>query len=132
MGFVFAGYEYSLNTLHKIESITISNTLKVAGVEEMIAGAMAGIFAKLSVYPLDTVRRRLQVQGPAIRTGYAAVQTAEYRQDQQKTFAVMVRLVRDEGLICLWRGVVPAILKASLSSSVTFLVYGMVGRMLNT
>ena len=57
MGLLFWTYEATRNSL--------SSTLALSPrTSDFVAGGIAGIVSKSTVFPLDTIRKRLQVQGP--------------------------------------------------------------------
>ncbi|KAJ1511589.1 mitochondrial thiamine pyrophosphate transporter [Coelomomyces lativittatus] len=86
-----------------------------------VCGAVAGMCAKTLVFPFDTLRRRLQV------TVLRSPSLLPLHQDPLLQHSTVRRwvwnMVRSEGLVSLYRGLLPGLLKAAPSSGVTFGVF---------
>ena len=85
---------------------------------KFISSAMSGVLAKAITYPLDTVRKRLQVQGfEAGRLGMG--ETPKYS-SMSDCFG---KIFRTEGYQGFFKGIVPGSLKAALSTMLYFQLY---------
>lgn len=91
MGIFFAVYETLRTPMAGLEL--------PLGSGEATAGVLASVIAKTGVFPLDLVRKRLQVQGPT-REKYVHKNIPEYR----GVFRTMRDIVRKEGKRGLYRG----------------------------
>ncbi|KAF9335972.1 mitochondrial thiamine pyrophosphate transporter [Podila minutissima] len=123
------------------------------GLEDMLCGAMSGVISKTGVYPLDMVRKRLQIQGsdqqkanvsllgpppavagslPGSGSGSGVVRAASTSMEAMPTtvWKTMVHIVRLEGYLALYKGLLPGVLKAAPASAVTFLVFSQTGALL--
>jgi solute carrier family 25 (mitochondrial thiamine pyrophosphate transporter), member 19 len=78
-----------------------------------MAGTVSGAVSKLIVYPMDTVKKRLQVQSAFGAEG------SGHRMYTGMSDCI-VTMLRTEGVASFYRGLVPSILKTSLSSGLTF------------
>jgi solute carrier family 25 thiamine pyrophosphate transporter 19 len=87
----------------------------------MICGSLAGIISKTGVFPLDVVRKRLQVQGPHI-TEYVVSSIPSYAQ-QNSVIGCIRKIIYTEGYWALYKGIVPGLLKAGPSGAVYFLMF---------
>ncbi|KFY26915.1 hypothetical protein V493_03777 [Pseudogymnoascus sp. VKM F-4281 (FW-2241)] len=109
MGLFFSAYE----TLRPY-----SSTLTLPfGSGDAVAGVAASVFAKTAVFPLDLVRKRLQVQGPTRRQ--YVVGGLAYR----GVGGSMRAIVRREGMRGLYRGLTVSLIKAAPASAVTMWTY---------
>ncbi|KAF8980854.1 mitochondrial thiamine pyrophosphate transporter [Entomortierella lignicola] len=112
------------------------------GLEDMLCGAISGIISKTVVYPLDMVRKRLQIQGSeqqkanlaifnssTLNPNTGASNAPKMVAQALPTSAVrcMVQIVRQEGYLALYKGLLPGLLKAAPASAVTFLVFSQMG-----
>ena len=86
--------------------------------DDLIAGFLAGILSKTATLPLDVVRKRLQVQGPH-RNRFVIEGVPRYAGGLVQTAG---QIVRHEGPGALFKGMTPSILKAGVSSAITFYV----------
>lgn len=91
MGIFFATYE----TLR----LPLGNLEMPFGSGDAMAGVMASVVGKTSVFPLDLIRKRLQVQGPT-RSKYVHKNIPEYR----GVFKTMRSILKKEGARGLYRG----------------------------
>ncbi|GAB1310908.1 mitochondrial thiamine pyrophosphate transporter [Madurella fahalii] len=83
-----------------------------------VAGTIASVTAKTGTFPLDLVRKRIQVQGPT-RRRYVHKNIPEYG-----GMVDTVRMIlRNEGLRGLYRGLTVSLLKAAPASAVTMWTY---------
>lgn len=112
MGLFFAFYE-GLKT-------PLSTVSLPFGSGDAVAGITASILSKSAVYPLDTVRKRLQIQGPS-RTKYiGGAKIPVYDQGVLKTLA---QIAGREGIKGLYRGLTVSLFKAAPASAVTMWTY---------
>ncbi|KAI9597311.1 mitochondrial carrier domain-containing protein [Syncephalis fuscata] len=118
MGLMFGSYETLARIWPTGESEKISGWM--GGVRDLACGGAAGIISKTGVFPLDVIRKRLQIQGPS-RRHYAVNNVPRYIGSLSTTLR---QIVRHEGIIGLYRGYVPGMLKAAPAAAITFLVYG--------
>lgn len=88
------------------------------GTGDAAAGVVASVLAKTGVFPLDLVRKRLQVQGPT-RTRYVHRNIPEYTGVIQS----MAAIVRTQGVRGLYRGLTVSLIKAAPASAVTMWTY---------
>lgn len=88
------------------------------GSGDAIAGIVASIIAKTGVFPLDLVRKRLQVQGPT-RTRYVYSNIPEYR-GVLNAFSL---IVKQQGIRGLYRGLTVGLLKAAPAGAITMWTY---------
>ncbi|CAI7575196.1 unnamed protein product [Penicillium palitans] len=88
------------------------------GTGDAAAGVVASVLAKTGVFPLDLVRKRLQVQGPT-RTRYVHRNIPEYKGVLQS----IAMIVRTQGVRGLYRGLTVSLLKAAPASAVTMWTY---------
>ncbi|CAM9112934.1 unnamed protein product [Phaeothamnion confervicola] len=90
-----------------------------------VAGAAAGLFSKLAIYPLDTVKKRVQagimVTAPAGLV--EGVATPPLPPHLRNPLRVVAAIWRQEGPRALFRGWVPALWKSGLSTAITFGAY---------
>ena len=86
----------------------------------MACGSLAGIISKTGVFPLDVIRKRLQVQGPH-RTNYVLSSIPCYAGNS--VLRCMQNIIRFEGFLALYKGLVPGLLKAGPAGAVNFLVF---------
>jgi solute carrier family 25 phosphate transporter 23/24/25/41 len=86
----------------------------------VMCGAASGILATLVTFPMDTIRRRMQIQGLHF--------APEDRLTSQQQF---YRLVTKEGLGSLYRGLPPELLKVVPMVGTMFMVYEWTKDMLN-
>jgi len=115
------------------------------GLEDMLCGALSGVISKTGVYPLDMVRKRLQIQGSDQQkanasilssqpggSGSGVVRVASTAVEAMPTTVrkTMVHIVRQEGYLALYKGLLPGVLKAAPASAVTFLVFSQTGALL--
>ncbi|ODQ66365.1 mitochondrial thiamine pyrophosphate carrier 1 [Nadsonia fulvescens var. elongata DSM 6958] len=85
------------------------------GWREGTAGLLAGLISKAAIFPLDTVRRRLQVQGPT-RAYFAGGLVPAYPESPIKCVAM---IFKQEGFRGFYRGYLVSICKSAPTSMVT-------------
>lgn len=90
------------------------------GSGDAVAGIAASILSKTAVFPLDTVRKRLQVQGPTRSKYVGGARIPVYERGVMKTLKM---ILRKEGTIGLYRGLTVSLVKAAPSSAVTMWAY---------
>ena len=110
MGMFFAAYETLRTPLGQL-SLPFSTG-------DAVAGMVASVVAKTGTFPLDLVRKRIQVQGPT-RGRYVHKNIPEYG-----GMAATIRaIVRSEGFRGLYRGLTVSLIKAAPASAVTMWTY---------
>ncbi len=82
------------------------------------AGVLAGVIAKTGVFPLDLIRKRLQVQGPT-RGRYVYGDIPAY----EGVLGALREIVRLEGVRGLYRGLTVGLVKAAPTSAITMWTY---------
>jgi len=110
MGLFFAFYETA--------RLPLSHLSLPFGSGDATAGVIASVTAKTAVFPLDLVRKRLQVQGPT-RTRYIHRNIPEYK-GVVRSLAV---ILRNEGVRGMYRGLTVSLVKAAPASAVTMWTY---------
>jgi hypothetical protein len=83
----------------------------------ILCGAFAGISSSLVIFPLDVVRRRLQIFG-AVRHENTAIPIS-----QSKETVSMTQIAKREGFKGFYRGILPELLKVVPMVTITFYVY---------
>ncbi|KAK3497143.1 mitochondrial thiamine pyrophosphate carrier 1 [Neurospora hispaniola] len=111
MGTFFCVYETLRPRLSKLELPYSSGSA--------VAGVLASVMAKTGTFPLDLVRKRIQVQGPT-RGMYVHKNIPVYDGGMVKTVAT---IVRREGVRGLYRGLTVSLFKAAPASAVTMWTY---------
>ncbi|KAF9905861.1 mitochondrial thiamine pyrophosphate transporter [Linnemannia zychae] len=105
------------------------------GLEDLLCGALSGVISKTGVYPLDMVRKRLQIQGSEqqklMTTSSVSGITSGSKPIADKlpstVWKCMVHIAQREGYLALYKGLLPGLLKAAPASAVTFLVFSQAG-----
>ncbi|EGG20887.1 EF-hand domain-containing protein [Cavenderia fasciculata] len=87
--------------------------------QSLLYGAVSGATAQTFTYPIDLLRRRLQVQGiggkPAVYSG---------------PFDACKKIVQEEGVKGLYKGMIPCYLKVIPAISISFCVYELMKNLL--
>ncbi|KAL8423034.1 hypothetical protein RB596_003320 [Gaeumannomyces avenae] len=123
MGIFFAAYESLRAPLSDARLLPPSF---LWGGQLALASIAASAVAKTAVFPLDLVRRRIQVQGPT-RSRYVHRNIPEYHRGALHTVSVILRAEGVRGLYC---GLTVSLLKAAPASAVTMWTYERVLRTL--
>lgn len=110
MGLFFSAYE--------VLRPPLSNLSLPLGSGDASAGILAGVLAKSGVFPLDLIRRRLQLQGPT-RARYAGGSIPLYK----GVWATGRSIVNKEGWRGLYRGLGISLAKSAPASAVTMWTY---------
>ncbi|KAK5940561.1 mitochondrial thiamine pyrophosphate transporter [Knufia obscura] len=110
MGLFFSSYEMFHQALG-------GTTLPFSG-GDAIAGVLASVLSKSAVFPLDLVRKRLQVQGPT-RSRYIHTNIPEYR----GVIRSLIQINRREGFRGMYRGLTVSLMKTAPASAITMYVY---------
>ncbi len=92
---------------------------KGTGASDAAAGVVASVLSKTAVFPLDTIRKRLQVQGP-MRARFVHRNIPEY---QGGVYNTAKAIVGREGIRGLYRGLGVALFKAAPTGAVTVWTY---------
>lgn len=106
MGLLFYSRSYLLDSFKRLdlESLNVS------------AGFLSGIFTKSLLYPMDTIRKRLQIQGP--HRNRFLLEIPKYT----SSLNVAYQMIYYEGVSSLYKGIVPSLLKTGVSSGITFMI----------
>lgn len=110
MGLFFASYE----TL----KLALADQPLPVGSGDALAGIVASVASKTAVFPLDTIRKRLQVQGPT-RSKYVHRNIPSYTGIRSTLHAIL----KTEGARGLYRGLPVSLVKAAPASAVTMWTY---------
>ncbi|XP_054715255.1 mitochondrial thiamine pyrophosphate carrier-like [Uloborus diversus] len=95
-----------------------SDSNRSSALQSSICGAASGIAAKMLIYPLDLMKKRIQVQGfEEARRSFGAVR--KYRGMIHCARCIFI----EEGVLGLYKGVWPSILKAACTTGSHFLYY---------
>lgn len=111
MGLFFATYETLRPVISQVGDLPF-------GTGDAAAGVVASVLAKTGVFPLDLVRKRLQVQGPH-RARYVHRNIPEY----SGVFRTIAVILRNQGVRGLYRGLTVSLIKAAPASAVTMWTY---------
>ncbi|PVH93231.1 mitochondrial deoxynucleotide carrier [Periconia macrospinosa] len=112
MGLFFASYE-------TLKPVMANSPLPLAfGTSDAAAGVLASVLSKSAVYPLDTIRKRLQVQGP-MRSRYVHRNIPMYT----GVVSTLSHIWKHEGRRGMYRGLTVSLLKAAPASAVTVWTY---------
>ena len=111
MGLFFSTYE----TLRP----PLSSMSLPFGSGDATAGVLAGVAAKTGVFPLDLIRKRLQVQGPA-RARYLGGHIPIYSEGVWRTG---LSILKREGWKGLYRGLSVGLVKSAPASAITMWTY---------
>lgn len=89
-----------------------------------LCGTLAGMGAKTIIYPMDVAKKRLQIQGfEEARKPFG--QTRQYN----NFYICLKRIYLEEGgLRGIYKGLSPGMLKAGVSTGLSFLFYDMCSR----
>ncbi|XP_063281548.1 mitochondrial thiamine pyrophosphate carrier [Pelobates fuscus] len=123
--FPYAGLQFSFYNLLKRtwQLVAPSDQTNKRGIDNfgnLLCGSGAGVISKSVTYPLDLIKKRLQVGGfEQARQAFGEVRTYRGLTD------CLRRIRREEGLRGLFKGLSPSLLKAAVSTGLTFFSYEM-------
>lgn len=119
MGLNFAVYESLKEWLVKTKPLgLVDDSTELGVVTRLACGAVAGTLGQTVAYPLDVVRRRMQMVG---WKDAASIVTGDGRSKASLEYSGMIdtfrKTVRYEGFSALYKGLVPNSVKVSLVST---------------
>jgi len=114
VGLNFAIYEF----LRKL--ISPRDGGQPSAIRKLFCGGLSGAVSQTITYPLDVLRRRMQVTGLK-SLGY------EYK----NTFSAIQSIIKNEGYLGFYKGLIPNLLKVSPSIGVSFVTYEFIKGLLN-
>eukprot|EP00842_Homolaphlyctis_polyrhiza_P001707 jgi/Hompol1/2537/HPOL_002947-RA len=117
MGMVFESHRFFKKLFSKLEVSSPKLHDWTKGSQEFICGGLAGMASKAATMPFDVIRKRLQVQGP-VRKDIVITGVPRY----SSSLGAVFQIIRHEGVLALYKGLTPALVKAAPSSAVTFFV----------
>ncbi|OLY84068.1 Mitochondrial thiamine pyrophosphate carrier 1 [Smittium mucronatum] len=121
IGLIFASYDFFSRRLANSNIPYIKSTIENnPSTANAIVGAISGIVSKTVVYPLDLVRKRMQIQGPKLTwfaTGVSPKSVTIY--------STAANIIRREGPLGLFRGLLPSLIKAAPSSAAVFFSFSL-------
>lgn len=122
MALQFVSYEYFLGFLSARRSARHPGKEEhyIHTQDQMAAGFLAGVFSKGVTMPLDVVKKRFQVRSFDWRLA-GRVCVGDY--DYSSIRRLIKSIYEHEGIHGLYRGSIPALLKAGPNSAIIFLVY---------
>ncbi|GLI60057.1 hypothetical protein VaNZ11_001909 [Volvox africanus] len=97
------------------------SVLQASRLQAFACGLLAGLLAKLATHPLDVAKKRYQVAGLQRSLRYGARVEAGFV--MRSLCQSLAYIYRTEGLMGLWKGSVPSIVKAAPSAAITFAAY---------
>ncbi|KAL7883432.1 hypothetical protein SRHO_G00010900 [Serrasalmus rhombeus] len=115
--FPYAGLQFFFyNVLKKLAEY--DGKKSKGGLQSLLSGGIAGVISKTLTYPFDLFKKRLQVGGfEEARVHFGQVRTYHGIVD------CVIRISREEGLRGFFKGLSPSLLKAALSTGLTFFWY---------
>lgn len=130
----FSGCTSSMISISLNASIMfgIYESIKIFGEEHQqfsivsdFASPISGIVSKVSTFPLDTVRRRIQLRGSNQHHRYEKPATRDvYESYKDKRFLnIGVSMVKHEGFVSLYRGLSMALIKSVPSTTISLWTY---------
>lgn len=129
MGLFFLSYgrvRASLDSFaKKHEGFLKTYNLPTSGWQEATAGLCAGTASKALVFPLDTIRKRLQTQG-RMDQDYAKLagkQGVQRLLDSYNPFVMARRIIVAEGVRGLYKGFLVSIIKSAPTSAITMYTF---------
>lgn len=115
MGAFFACYE----GLKPVAGQLAGQAGQSLGAGDAAAGVVAAVVAKTFVFPLDLVRKRIQVQGPT-RNRYVHKNIPAYDGSVVRTLQT---ILRTESMRGLYRGLTVSLMKAAPANAITMWTY---------
>ncbi|XP_038067812.1 mitochondrial thiamine pyrophosphate carrier-like [Patiria miniata] len=123
--FPHAGFQFGFYALFKrVWEVVMDQPEKTSGIhvptalKSFTCGALSGLCAKTAVYPLDLVKKRLQVQGfEEARKSFGKVQR------YNSMLHCVACTVKEEGIRGMYKGLWPSTLKAIGTVGFTFCFY---------
>ena len=132
-GIQFTVYNISINfwerNLESNSSPNQSNNMRnlLFFEKTLLCGAVSGLSAKLAVYPLDLIKKRLQVEGfQSSRKGFGAVSS------YNGTIDCVVKTLRQENVFAFYKGLTPSLMKAAVVTALNFSIYENVFKFLSS
>lgn len=122
-GLQFAVYKLLTETVfNKIDFFqrpnSLTETIEASMIANLLAGSISGFVAKTAIYPFDLVKKRLQIQGfQHHRKGFGRQMYCNGSID------CIRRVISEEGLLGLYKGYWPSVLKTVLVSALHFALY---------
>ncbi|MCI4395227.1 hypothetical protein PGIGA_G00178020 [Pangasianodon gigas] len=115
--FPYAGLQFfSYNILKKL--LERDGRMSKGGLQSLVSGSVAGVISKTLTYPFDLFKKRLQVGGfEKARAHFGQVRTYHGFLD------CVVCIAREEGLAAFFKGLSPSLIKAAMSTGLTFFWY---------
>ncbi|XP_010661886.1 mitochondrial adenine nucleotide transporter ADNT1 isoform X2 [Vitis vinifera] len=127
VGLNFAVYESLKDWLIKSKAFGLVHDNELGVTTRLACGAAAGTIGQTVAYPLDVIRRRMQMIG---WKDAASIVTGEGRSKAPIEYTGMVdafrKTVRHEGIGALYKGLVPNSVKVVPSIALAFVTYEMV------
>ncbi|GER37909.1 mitochondrial carrier-like protein [Striga asiatica] len=131
VGLNFAVYESLKDWLIKSKSFGLVEDNELGVVTRLACGAAAGTVGQTVAYPLDVIRRRMQMVG---WNNAASIVTGDGRGKVPLEYTGMVdafrKTVRHEGFRALYKGLVPNSVKVVPSIAIAFVTYEQVKELL--
>ncbi|ODV63226.1 thiamine transporter TPC1 [Ascoidea rubescens DSM 1968] len=124
-GISFLSYEY-LNTHIDINFLHGSfNNNKL--INQYIAGFLAGFISKATTFPLDLIKRRLQIKGSIneiLVHNYSFITSKDsvYNRNSQM-YQIIKEILINEGINGLYRGFSMAVIKSAPTTALSFSIY---------
>lgn len=86
--------------------------------QKAVCGGTAGFCAKFVVYPLDLIKKRLQIQGfEEARKSFGVFKTYFNLKN------CILSIIRDEGFPGFYKGLLPSLLKSTATTALQFIFY---------
>ncbi|OEL21927.1 Mitochondrial adenine nucleotide transporter ADNT1 [Dichanthelium oligosanthes] len=125
VGLNFAVYESLKDWLLQTNSLGLANDNELHVVTRLGCGAVAGTIGQTVAYPLDVIRRRMQMVGWSHADSIVTGQSKEALQYNGMVDAFR-KTVRHEGFGALYKGLVPNSVKVVPSIAIAFVTYEVV------
>lgn len=90
---------------------------ELTAIQQTISGSVAGVVSRTVISPLDVLKIRFQMQ--TNQTGFKSLDTRKYK----TIYGAFQSIIREEGILALWKGNLPATIMYFVYGGVQFLSY---------
>lgn len=98
------------------KSATVSHEMSGLNWKPFVYGGLASIVAEFGTFPVDLTKTRLQVQGQSIDVRFKEI---KYR----GMFHALFRIYKEEGILALYSGIAPALLRQASYGTIKIGIY---------